>query len=144
MLINILNKLYEHSGKYIDVKYDFNLPIPAYSFVDLDINDRLVPTISLNPNLYPKDNNVIAHILSHEWGHHTLNHIKAPTDPSFDIKKIQDKNDRQLKEDEADSYASNFIKEFFYDKEPIIDFIRNSSPNDFKHRINILLKPLKI
>ena len=35
-----------------DVSYDFNLPLAAYSFIDLDINDRVVPTISLNPNLY--------------------------------------------------------------------------------------------
>ena len=144
MLINILNKLYEYSGKFIEVKYDFNLPLVGYSFIDLDINDRIVPTISLNPNLYPKDVNVLAHILSHEWGHHVLNHIKTPTDPSFDIKKLQDKNERQVKENEADSYASKFITEFFYDKQPIKDFIRENSPNDFEHRIDILLYPLDI
>ena len=80
-------------------------------------------------------------ILSHEWGHHTLNHIKSPTDPTFDIKLIHDKQDREKKEDEADAYAAKFIKEFFYDKESIIEYMRNNSASetDFKHRADILL-----
>ena len=135
MLVKILNKLLEYSNKYIVVKYDFNLQIPAFSFIDTDINDRFVPTIVLNPNNYPQDENVIAHILGHEWGHHVLGHIKVPTDINRDYNESHILRDK--KEDEADAYAAGFIKEFFYNKKPIIDFINNTSPYPSK-RISIL------
>ena len=135
MIVKILNKLLEYSDKYFVVRNDMNLPMPAYSFMDIDINNRFIPTVSLNPNLFPQDENVLAHILSHEWGHHVLGHIKIPG--MIDEKILKDKEDRDRKEDEADAYAAAFIKEYFYNKTPITEYIKSISPN-YGNRIEIL------
>lgn len=135
MIVKILNKLLEYSDKYFVVRNDMNVPMPGYSFMDIDINHRFIPTILLNPNRFPNDENILAHILAHEWGHHVLGHIKIPG--LIDEKILKDKGDRDRKEDEADAYAAAFIKEYFYKKPPIIQYIKSISPN-YDNRIEIL------
>ena len=45
--------------------------------------------------------------------------------------------EREMIEDEADAYASEFIRRYDYDKEPIVNFFKKHSPNA-DNRINIL------
>ena len=127
MLTKILNKLYEYSNIYIDVITDENLEIPGFSYIDEDLYGRMKPMIVLNPRLFPKEGNVLAHIIAHEWGHHVLKHVF--TDPSTIT---------SLEEAEADEYASNFIREFMYDTDPIIEYLKCYSPN-YYDRIKLLL-----
>lgn len=132
MITPILNKLYEYSNCYIEIITDDKLQMPAYSFIDEDLYGKIKPMIVLNPKLFPKEENIVAHILAHEWGHHVLKHVF--TNPNtLSIKE------KESKEDEADEYASKFIKEFMYDTAPIIDFFKRHSPN-CNERINILMK----
>ena len=131
MLTKILNKLYEYSNVYLDVITDDKLEMPGFSYIEEDLYGRLKPIVVLNPKLFPRDENVIAHIVSHEWGHHVLKHVF--TDPS----KLS-KEERQIREDEADKYASGFIKEFIYDVEPIVEYFKRHSP-DYQDRIKILV-----
>ena len=134
MLVNILNRLFEYSNRYIEVRADNNLPMPAFSMIEQDIHGRYVPIILINFNLIPKNEDVIAHILSHEWGHHILKHIKLiPPLPH----NMPSQQERQIKENEADTYAAKFIKEYSYNREPIIKFL-HSHPVDLKNRLAIL------
>ena len=131
MITKIINKLYEYSNCYIEIITDEKLEIPAYSFIEEDLYGRIKPMIVLNPKLFPKEENILAHILAHEWGHHALKHV-------FTNPKNLSSKELEAKEDEADEYASKFIKEYMYDTTPIIDFFKRHSPN-FNERINILL-----
>lgn len=132
MLTKVLNQLYQHSNIHLDIVMDEKLEMPGYSYIEEDLYGRLKPMLILNPRLIPRDDNVIAHIVAHEWGHHVLKHVF--TDPS----KIS-KEEKQKKEDEADKYASEFIKEYTYDIEPIVEYFKRHSP-DFRERIQILVK----
>ena len=131
MLTAILNKLYEYSNIYIDIITDDNLKVPGFSYIDEDLYGRRKPMIVLNPKLFPREKNILAHIVAHEWGHHALKHVF--TDPS--TLNILEK---EQKENEADEYASKFIKEYMYDIVPIIDYFKRHSPN-FDARKKILL-----
>ena len=141
MLVQVLNQLLEYSRSYIIVKYDFNLQIPGFSYFDVEINDRFVPTIAINPNCYPQEVEVIAHILSHEWGHHVLNHLELPNNETNNEKK-QDIEVINKIEDEADRYAAGFIKKYSYNTDNIINYIKKHSNNSkiAEHRIDILLE----
>ena len=131
MLTKILNKLYEYSNIYLDVITDDKLQMPGFSYIEEDLYGRMKPLIVLNPTFFPKDENVIAHIVSHEWGHHVLKHVF--TDPS----KLSN-DEKQKIEDEADKFASGFIKEYLYDVEPIVEYFKRHSP-DYRERIKILV-----
>ena len=65
-------------------------------------------------------------------GHHILEHIKR--DPP---KIMPDRNEVQSKENEADTYAAHFIKEYSYDTEDISNFMREH-PADLENRLHIL------
>jgi len=134
MLSNILNQLFKHSNHYFDVRNDPNLKMPGFSFIELDINNRIKPIILINLDLIPKQQDVLAHVIAHEWGHHVLRHINVPgqTTP-----QMPSPEERQEKEIEADIYAALFIKEFFYNKKHIESFILECK-FDATNRINIL------
>ena len=52
--------------------------------------------------------------------------------------KTEDINEIQEKENEADLYAANFIKEYSYDVDNIKSFMREH-PGDLDNRLEILL-----
>ncbi len=133
--IKIANKLFEDSGKYIEVRNDPNLQIPGFSIIEKDIHGRMIPTILINMELIPEDENIFAHILSHEWGHHVMGHIDI-----FSPEKqlLETRVTRQNKENEADLFAAQFIKKYSYDTDNIIAFFREH-PHDLDNRIQILL-----
>lgn len=134
MLNNILNQLFEYSYHYIEVRNDPNLNMPGFSFIEKDINERFKPIILINLDLIPKQIDILAHVIAHEWGHHVLRHISLVPPHSSQMPSSEE---RQEKENEADTYAALFIKEFFYNKKPIEKFILDCN-FDCDNRINIL------
>ena len=133
---NIMNQLFDYSNHYIEVRNDINLNIPAFSIIETNMYGRNIPYILINLDLIPEDKSVIAHILSHEWGHHVLRHLK-PTNVLKKEKNINNLDDRQQKENEADTYASKFIKDKSFRKDSIIKFMKEH-PFDLENRLNIL------
>ncbi len=131
MLTKILNQLYEYSNLCIDITFDDKLEMPGFSYIEEDLYGRIKPRIVLNQKLIPRDDNIIAHILAHEWGHHVLKHV-------FTNPKNLSKDDAQKKEDEADEYAAGFIQKYLYNTEPIVDFFKRHNP-DYQERIKILM-----
>ena len=82
-----------------------NLQIPAFSrkrFIR-----KIYPVVLINSKLIPNNINIIAHILSHEWGHHVLRHMELEPPTNY---KTEDINDIQEKENEADLYAATLLK----------------------------------
>ena len=138
-IINIMNQLFSYSNHYIEIRNDINLNIPAFSVIEKNIYGRYVPYILINLNLIPDDINIIAHILSHEWGHHLLNHL-IPID-MINNKNISNKDDRQKKENEADAYASKFICKKGFNKDIILNFFKQYSLFDYENRKKILCNP---
>ena len=136
-IINIMNQLFSYSNHYIEVRNDINLNIPAFSVIEKNIYGRYVPYILINPSLIPDDINIIAHIMSHEWGHHLLNHL-VPID-IIENMPIPNKDDRQEKENEADAYAAKFIDNKNFDKDIIIKFFKQYSLFDYENRKKILI-----
>lgn len=134
MYNQILNQLYEYSNNCINVREDRNLQIPAFSTIEKDIYGRYIPVVLVNTKLIPNNINIIAHILSHEWGHHVLRHMDMEQSAVF---KQEDINDIQEKENEADLYAANFIKEYSYDIDHIKSFMKEH-PGDLENRLHIL------
>ena len=133
---NIMNQLFDYSNHYIEVRNDINLNIPAFSIIETNMYGRNIPYILINLDLISEDKSVIAHILSHEWGHHVLRHLK-PTNVLKKEKNINNLDDRQQKENEADTYASKFIKDKSFRKDSIIKFMKEH-PFDLENRLNIL------
>lgn len=133
-IVYITNKLFEYSNLYIEVRDDINLRIPGFSLIEKDIYGRYKPIIIINSQIIPNNIEVIAHILSHEWGHHFNRHIEL--EPP-NIENMPNFHERQQKEDEADTYAAKFIKELDFNKDPIINFFK-SNPMDLENRIRIL------
>jgi len=113
----------------IRLVYDDKLQLPALSLLDYDG----VPCIIGNPNLIPEDENLQAHILSHEIGHIINKDIYI--DP------------RSLKRDElyekeclADEIASEYInKTTKYNKDIIVEYLKNQCINE----VDFLDKRLK-
>lgn len=155
---NITNKLFDYSNHYIELRMDNNLTMPAFSVVEKNMSGRYVPYILINLNLIPDNYCIISHIMSHEWGHHVLNHLKVSKmenisktmeyyhrfkNTNNQVKKkfhkfLENLNkDKQQKENEADGYAAQYIKVNNIDKKPIIDFLK-SHPFDLQNRLNIL------
>ena len=134
----ILNQLFKYSNVFLMVRHDRTLPMPGFSTIEQDMYGRNIPTIIINLSLIPNDDNILAHVLSHEWGHHVSKHLcsefKPPPSQSQYIGYIAN---QQQKENEADLYAAKFIKEYNYNKAPIIEFFRKN-PVDIHNRINIL------
>ena len=135
MYTQILNQLYEYSNNYINIRDDRNLQIPAFSTIEKDLYGRYTPVVLINSKLIPNNINIIAHILSHEWGHHVLRHLELEPPTNY---KTEDINEIQEKENEADLYAANFIKEYSYDVDNIKSFMREH-PEDLDNRLEILL-----
>ena len=139
-LEEILEQLVEFTGKLFEVKIDSNLQIPAYSLIDTDFRGTPRNTILINDRLIPMNNkSILAHILSHEYGHHIYEHVKInPTHL----------NPQQLEhiENEADFHALMFIEKYNYNKDEIIRFIADTSVNKdiSRSRIDILCGNISI
>jgi len=134
-ITNILNQLYKYSNTFLHIRNDITLPIPAFSTIEKDIYGRLVPTIIINMTLIPNDDNVLAHIISHEWGHHASKHLLPIQEDAREF--VEHAHHIQQKENEADLFAAKFITDFKYNISPIIEFFK-SHPVDIKNRIHIL------
>ena len=130
MLVNVINKLFEHSNHHIEIRYDKMLPMVGLSFIEKSIHGKLIPVILINLDLIPTNESVIAHILSHEWAHHVLRHI------SLNPEK-ESKEEIITKEKQADEYASSFCRKFKYNLDDIERFINQCPIVDFD-RIKIL------
>jgi len=139
-LEEILDQLVEFTGKLFEIKIDENLQIPAMSLIETDFRGNPRNTILINDRLIPMNNkSILAHILSHEYGHHIYEHVKInPTHL----------NPQQLEhiENEADFHALMFIEKYNYNKDEIIRFIADTSVNKdiSKTRIDILCGNISI
>ena len=139
-LEEILEQLVEFTGKLFEIKIDSNLQIPAFSLIDIDFRGNPRNTILINDRLIPMNNkSILAHILSHEYGHHIYEHVKI--NPGC-------LNPSQLEhiENEADFHALMFIEKYNYNKDEIIKFIVDTSVNKdiSKSRIDILCGNISI
>jgi hypothetical protein len=137
---NIIDNLVEYSGNLFEIIYDDKLEIPGLSIL---IKDRFIlrHKIILNYELIKnEDISVIAHILSHEWGHHIYKHtyINPQTLSNEEKEKI---------ELEADKYAYDFIKYYNYDLDKVIHYIKKNHINDinmFEKKVKFLYQRLNI
>ncbi len=134
---SVIDNLVKHSGILYEIIYDNNLHIPGLSFIEKDLrgNDRF--KIVINLKMIENENiDVIAHILSHEWGHHMLKHtLKNPI--------LLNENEKINIELEADTYAINFIKKYNYNQENIKEFLKKDlkkNIDDFEKKINFFKK----
>ena len=59
-----MNKLYEFSNRYIEVRIEKSLPMPGFSTIEKDIYGRFKPLILINPKVLTEDNNILAHVTS--------------------------------------------------------------------------------
>ncbi len=134
MISRILNQLFEHSNHFILLREDRDLPYPAFSIIEKDIYNRYNPVILINQKIIPQDENILAHVLAHEWGHHVSKHIKHDP-PPMNLRPSQ--AEVQKKEHEADQYAAQFVKKYNYDIETIATFMRDH-PFDLDNRLAIL------
>lgn len=128
-LDNIVNELKKYSGLEIEISNNYHIPFPGLSSLQ-KINNKTIRLIELNPKMIPEDKNIIAHIMAHEFGHHYLEHV-------LDDPNTLSKTEMDLREDEADTYASVFIDYKQYDKEPIKRFLLDINVNSVE-RIKIL------
>ena len=132
-IVEVANKLFEYSNFFVEIRCDPNMPMPGFSLIEEDIHGLFKPITVINPRVLPDNPSIIAHVMSHEWGHHVLRHIKkAPS-----IHDIEPIHIVKEKEDEADAYAARFVKSNNYDIDSIIAFMREH-PIDLENRIQIL------
>ena len=137
----IIDKLVNHSGCLFEIIYDNKLPMPGMSFVEKDFRGMNRYKVVLNYNLIKNESSsVIAHILSHEWGHHILKHtLVNPSLLSSD--RISET------EIEADTYAYNFIIKNNYSVEDIQNYIKKNfeyETRDFKKKLDLFKKRINI
>jgi hypothetical protein len=138
----IIDNLIEHSGCLFEIIYDDNLQMPGMSIIIKDQRGIDRKKVIINYNLIKDESiSVIAHILSHEWGHHILKHtLSNPI--LLSANKISDI------EIEADTYANKFIVKYDYNIKDIINYIKKNFECEtmnyknkldlFKRRINVL------
>ena len=94
----IIDNLVDYSHNLFEIEYDNKLDIPALSILIRDNRYHLRQKIIINYDLIKNESiSIIAHILSHEWGHHMLKHTF--TDPN-----TLNNTQRNLIELEADTY----------------------------------------
>ena len=137
----VIDKLVYDSGYLFEIIYDNNLPMPGMSFLEKDIRNINRYKILINYDLIKDEHiSVIAHILSHEWGHHILKHTSI--DPSL----LSD--DMLLNfEIEADTYAYNFIIKNNYNIKDIENYIKKNFENEtikYKNQLNLFEKRINI
>ena len=138
---SIIDKLVNHSGCLFEIIYDSKLPMPGMSFVEKDFRGMNRYKVVLNYNLIKNESpSVIAHILSHEWGHHILKHtLVNPSLLSAD--RISET------EIEADTYAYNFIIQNNYSIEDIQNYIKKNfecETNHFKNKLDLFKKRINV
>ena len=115
IVIKINNLLNIYSNKYINIVFDNTLNIPALSFIK-----DTYPFIVINVDLFPLSESVIAHILAHEYGHHVLHHVDTPSN-------LLTQSEIDICEDQADIYASKFIYQYGFMKNPITNYLNNDT-----------------
>jgi len=124
----ISNELINYSGKSIKIIYDNFLEMPALALLDTNTKE---PLIIININILPDCKDTIAHILSHEYGHHILKHVDI--NPN-----LRSKKDLLICEDQADIYAAIFISKFNYNKDKIKEYIKLRGDNTSYDRIKLI------
>lgn len=111
---------YVRSPNEIKLVYDDKIQMPALSMLDCDG----FPCIIGNPNLIPEDENIQAHILSHEMGHIINKDIY--TDP-----RLLKRDELYEKECLADEVASEYInKNIKYNKDIIVEYLKDLCINE--------------
>ena len=137
----IIDKLVNYSGYLFEIIYDNKLPIPGMSFVEKDYKGINRYKVVINYNLVKDETpSVIAHILSHEWGHHILKHTLV--NPS-----LLSSNRILETEIEADTYAYNFIIQNNYNIEDIQNYIKKNfeyESRNFKNKLDLFKKRINI
>lgn len=127
MIDFVINQLCNFTGRNdIKLKYDNCLHIPALS---LNMNNESI--IVVNKNLIPNNVPVIAHILSHEYGHHIYGH-------TYINPQLLNKSTIDNFENEADYHAHRFINEYHYDKSAIVRYLYLTKSPNLNTRLDIL------
>jgi AAA+ ATPase superfamily predicted ATPase len=137
----IIDKLVNHSGYLFEIIYDNKLPMPGMSFIEKDFRGMNRYKVVINYDLVKNESSsVIAHILSHEWGHHILKHTLV--NPSLlSAHRISET------EIEADTYAYNFIIQNNYNIEDIQNYIKKNfeyESRDFKNKLDLFKKRINV
>ena len=137
----IIDKLVNHSGHLFEIIYDNKLPMPGMSFIEKDFRGMNRYKVIINYDLIKNEpSSVIAHILSHEWGHHILKHTLV--NPS-----LLSANRISETEIEADTYAYNFIIQNNYNIEDIQNYIKKNfeyESRDFKNKLDLFKKRINV
>ena len=137
----IIDKLVNHSGHLFEIIYDNKLPMPGMSFIEKDFRGMDRYKVVINYDLVKNESpSVIAHILSHEWGHHILKHTLV--NPS-----LLSANRISETEIEADTYAYNFIIQNNYNIEDIQNYIKKNfeyESRDFKNKLDLFKKRINV
>jgi Zn-dependent peptidase ImmA (M78 family) len=138
---SVIDNLIEHSGCLFEIIYDNNLQMPGMSIIIKDKRDVDRYKVIINYNLIKDETiSVIAHILSHEWGHHILKHTLV--NPS-----LLSANRISEIEIEADTYAYNFIIQHNYNIEDIQNYIKKNfeyEARDFKNKFDLFKKRINV
>ena len=137
----IIDKLVNYSGCLFEIIYDNKLPMPGMSFIEKDLRGINRYKVVINYDLVKNETpSVIAHILSHEWGHHILKHTLV--NPS-----LLSTNRISETEIEADTYAYNFIIQNNYSIEDIQNYIKKNfeyESRDFKNKLDFFKKRINV
>ena len=139
---SVIDNLIEDSGCLFEIIYDNNLQMPGMSIIIQDKRGVDRYKVIINYNLIKNEPiSVIAHIFSHEWGHHILKHtLSNPT--------LLSSEKMSNIEIEADIYAYKFIVKYGYNSEDIKNYIKKNFEYEtmnyknkldlFKRRIDVL------
>ena len=137
----IIDKLVNHSGHLFEIIYDNKLPMPGMSFIEKDFRGTNRYKVVINYNLVKNETpSVIAHILSHEWGHHILKHTLVNP-------LLLSANRISETEIEADTYAYNFIIQNNYNIDDIQNYIKKNfeyESRDFKNKLDLFKKRINV
>jgi len=137
----IIDKLVNYSGCLFEIIYDNKLPMPGMSFIEKDLRGINRYKVVINYDLVKNETpSVIAHILSHEWGHHILKHTLV--NPS-----LLSTNRISETEIEAYTYAYNFIIQNNYSIEDIQNYIKKNfeyESRDFKNKLDLFKKRINV
>ena len=137
----IIDKLVNYSGCLFEIIYDNKLPMPGMSFIEKDLRGINRYKVVINYDLVKNETpSVIAHILSHEWGHHILKHTLV--NPSLLSTNIISET-----EIEAYTYAYNFIIQNNYSIEDIQNYIKKNfeyESRDFKNKLDLFKKRINV
>lgn len=136
LIVTIANELFEYSNMALVLRCDRSLPMPGFSFIEIDHGGLMKPVVVVNPDILPPSPEIIAHVLGHEWGHHYYKHTRSTIQNNIQS-QTSNPEERRIKELEADTYAAGFVKYRGYDISIIEEFMQKH-PMYLEARLKIL------